>query len=116
MERRGNAALNGMNTKTNAVTGEGIASRVTIDDWRSGRFTVDEFRERIAEQCGQPFDGTIEAVIAEEENDDTRTVGLPANEADDEADENSDDRAWNEVERYRDESVGDGETDAERNA
>lgn len=65
--------------------------------------------------AGFPVDNEGFAVVLDEEQASSdedygnNIVGEPA-------DENSDDRAWNEVEHDRDESVGDGETDAERNA
>lgn len=100
------------------VTGEGNASRVkTIwnSDGTDGLCLIcaPSF-EDVARMAGLPFDGTVEALEAEgiTPEDDTRTIGLPANESESEPDDES------EGERLSDDgrSFGYGESYAERNA
>ena len=84
--------------------------------------------QRMVGVIARPFDGTLEAVEAElrdkEERDERRDEEQRehhrrARQLEDEQAERAEDeqeREWNEVDHQRDMSVGDGETDAERNA
>lgn len=117
-----------MNTKTNAVTGEGTVSREEIEqgtydeliakDARRSGFAWPSF-EDIQAMAGFPVDGEGRAlVVDEEENDDTRTIGLPSNE-EAEVDIEADEIEERETPyRLRDEGrsySGEGESYAERN-
>jgi hypothetical protein len=134
-----------MNTKTNAVTGERIAARihgkdVIIDNKRGTIEQVTQGRtiwnsdgsdgpclicapsfEDIQAMAGFPVDDEDRAlVVDEEENDDTRTIGLPSNEEAEADDSEADDIEERETPyRLRDEGrsySGEGESYAERNA
>ena len=66
--------------------------------------------EDVARMVGLPFDNTVEALEAEND-DDTRTIGLPADESGGETDHLFDDQSPEEGQ-----GEGDRESDAERNA
>jgi hypothetical protein len=120
-----------MNTKTNAVTGEGTVSREEIEQGTYDELMAKDERrlglawpsfEDIQAMAGFPVDSEGRALVVDEEenDDDTRTIGLPSNEEAEADDSEADDIEERETPyRLRDEGrsySGEGESYAERNA